>query len=317
MPGMTQTRQPAGIPTGGQFAAGAQGRSSVSLDDSAACKRIGTRVYDPEPSAPITAQPTDRRGVWSIDHATFVSPADQRQRNLTTAAVIGDMDERPGDPGSALHLARQLAEQGKPMTVLTTDPYGNVRAIEGRGSISTDGRKTPFIQLKGGQTSGYALDGEYAIPVLSVRSGYGGQDSLAVEYERRKGMVPQIEPAHFDGIPDYNWREEPPSAIAAAFLVPGPSNHTDDGKPVPGCMFFATDIQAEDGIVNGYHWFPKGSGLIPEHGSMYVRDIEHHGGRIKGYEPGALSFGDLLNKKLPRSRVEAYRAVQGQTYYDE
>ncbi|UQX88715.1 hypothetical protein M6D93_01625 [Jatrophihabitans telluris] len=82
-------------------------------------------------------------------------------------------------------------------------------------------------------------------------------------------------------------------------------------------MFFATDIQAEDGIVNGYHWFPLGSGLIPEHGSMYVRDIEATGGRVVDYEPGALTFGDLLNRKLPRSRVEAYRVVQGQTYYDD
>lgn len=48
------------------------------------------------------------------------------------------------------------------------------------------------------------------------------------------------------------------------YLIDGPDF---GGGPTPGCMVLATDIQTEDGIVNGYLWAPEDSAVESEHGS--------------------------------------------------
>jgi hypothetical protein len=91
------------------------------------------------------------------------------------------------------------------------------------------------------------------------------------------------------------------------YLIDGP----DFGEgSAPGCLFAATDVQAEDGIVNGYFWAPDGSGVFSEHGSMYFDDMKARGARVRHYQPGAMTFGDIMGGSLGTTRSEAYGAVK-------
>lgn len=261
-----------------------------------------------------------RRGVWLVatpwrppaEIATGAStrmtridphPDPARAARLRTAGAL-IADTAHGATDAAL---RRLCEGGQQMTALIQYPSGLVVAHEGTGLLH-DYLGT-CLKNKGAQTRGIAVGDERA-SVLDVREGYGHAAELAAWWEHRLAGVPNLEAATFDDLPRHDGLGEPPSAIAAAYLMDGPDLERT-GSPPPGCMFLATDYDNEADIVNGYLWAPSGCALESEHGSFYGRDIAARGGRLADYRPASLSFGYCLWGGLGTHRVEAYRRVAG------
>lgn len=197
--------------------------------------------------------------------------------------------------------AESLAAAGEKMTALCITPRGAVSVREGTGMIY---HGNPMLKAKGSRTTGYYLDD---INVVGVAKGYGKSELLIAEYQTIANGVPVVDKPSYEDIPDWSDNEaEPPNDIAAAFLIDGP----DFGEgSAPGCLFLATDIQAEDKIVNGYFWAPDDSGVFSEHGSMYYEDLDRRGGRIRDYKPGALTFSEVMGGDLGHDRAAAYAKI--------
>jgi len=214
------------------------------------------------------------------------------------ARAIGSMF----DADAAKEGVRELIESGKKVTLLTQNPRGTVHAHEGTGANTVGGL---LLMKKGSRTRGYTFD---KMNILSSAEGYGKGEQLLAQYTAAADHVPVVDEATFAGIPDTTDSEdEPPNDIAAMYLIDGP----DFGEgSAPGCLFAATDVQAEDGIINGYFWAPDGSGVFSEHGSMYFDDMKQRGARVRHYRPGALTFSDVMSDSLGTSRSEAYSAVK-------
>ena len=198
-----------------------------------------------------------------------------------------------------LHV-NEFAAAGEKVTVLI-ERGSQVEALEGTGTV-IDGR--PALFAKGSKRRYYPIEN---LNIIGVAKGYGGQDYLAEQFGEKAAIVPVTEKFSTDGIPEYDGSGEQDS-IAAAFLIEGP----DFGNgSEPGCMFLATDIQTEHGIVNGYFWTPDDAGMLTsESGSFYVRDMERKAGRIRDYEAGSLSYRDAWSK-LSEDRATGYREVLG------
>jgi hypothetical protein len=225
-----------------------------------------------------------------------------RMGGITHANVRARAIAELFDGEAATDEARELVEASKKVTLLTMSPNGTMHAHEGTGAIA----QTDAILLKkGSRTRGYTFD---KMTILGSAEGYGKGEQLLAQYTAAAAQVPVVDEATFDGIPDTSdSEEEPPNDIAAMYLIDGP----DFGEgSAPGCLFAATDVQAEDGIVNGYFWAPDGSGVYSEHGSMYFDDMKARGARIRHYQPGALNFSDMMTDTLGTTRAEAYSAVK-------
>ena len=287
-----QPRKPAGIPTGGQWAPTAHDEADISLGP-----------------PPGQVQPLEQieRGVWKVtDTTTEKLPADGAFRR--TVIHMGGQPHRK----AAAKLASLLHEEtwgryvetdlaaleGRKATVLLQDAKGNVTARE--GSVVAPSEGTLALFNKGSTTKGIYLRGRPDVPrVLGAQAGYGRAEALAADFRKSEAAVPEIEPAHFEDIPVCDGESEPPSAVVAAFVLDHPGfDGAQDGR---GCVFFATDRDPEE-VVNGYFVAPPGSGLESEHGSFYTENLAQWGGRVKGFQPGSLTFRDAmeLGDKAPR-----------------
>jgi hypothetical protein len=234
-----------------------------------------------------------------------------KARNTAAAVLLAESEQRDATRARL----RQLCEQGAPMTTLTVDRAGSVTANEGRGIIYQD---RPMLLNKGSKSRGHYLDDPRSEPVAVTR-GFGGQDQLAAAFHAKLDDVPEVRPADYDGVPDEAQRTfnaDGSEPIAAVYLLDHPGFGPDGESATAGVMFMATDMDREDGIVNGYLWVPEESGMYAEFGSQYTRDLERMGGRVVDYEPGRLSTTDCM-RTLPGTRGEAYRAVTGQSYQQD
>jgi hypothetical protein len=203
------------------------------------------------------------------------------------------------DRAAAVEEASQL--MGEKVSILSDRGNG---ATVYEGTLATLSGDTVLF-VKGSTRKYRALSG---LRVLAVKKGYGKQDALAADFNSKASIVPVTVPVTYDGIPEYDENDESDTSIAAVYLIEGPDfgNGREDG-----CMFMATDIQAEEGIVNGYFWSPDDAGLLTsESGSFYTKDLERKAGRLRDYEAGSLSYSDAW-QNISEDRAEGYRQVLG------
>lgn len=284
-----QARQPAGVPVGGQFATTAHAEPNLAL------------VADHPPLRETS------RGVWGVVNATATIDGDGSTRihlsgNPPVRAESGMVALRMerAEQTDALHNKLRNLAGGK-ATVLMRAPTGNVIARE--GTLFMNGDAIGLVNK--GDRSGkgiWLVDPRRpnGLQILGVTQGYGGQHALAADFRDYADSLPQVDDATFDDIPEWDGVGEPPSAIAAVYVLDHPGFDGDqDGR---GSMFFVTDFQPGDGsptrdgagVVNGYGVYAASSGLESEHGSMYASDLKRFGGRVKGYRPGSHTFRDVM-----------------------
>ena len=293
---MTATDEIQGRIDNGTYTFKTQNAADVELgaaeaDRFRAVKSSGNGRWDIESEQTHPAPENGRIIIIHIGGAPHVN-----QRVGATLRLYSD-DER----AAAQEQARELAAAHQKMTVLV-DLGNRVEAIEGTGNVGAF-NPTTILMLKGSRTRYFQLEN---LKVIGVAKGYGKADALASEFQEKAAQVPVTEKPTFDGIPEYDGSGDQ-NTVAAAFLVEGPD--FGNGRE-PGCMFLATDIQSEDGIVNGYFWAPSDAGLLTsESGSFYTRDLEVKAGRLRDYQPNFLRFRDAW--ALSSDRANGYAEVLG------
>ena len=291
-----QARQPAGVPVGGQFAVNAQAEPNLSL---------------------VTERPPLRetsRGVWEVVNATTEDRSADGDVVRSLAVHMGGIAHRRAESGMvALRMQRadafdeyppelrQLAEDGSKVTALVRLPNGDVEARE--GTVFLNGESIGLVNKGDRFGKGiwlYDPRRRTGVKVLAVARGYGAQQPLADQYRSCAAESRSLGPATFGDIPEWDGNGEPPSEIAAVYVLNHPGFDGDqDGR---GSVFFVTDFQPGDGspgcggagIVNGYGVYAAGSGLESEHGSMYASDLARFGGRVKGYKAGSHTFRQVM-----------------------
>ena len=268
-----------------------------------------------------------RRGEWTISDAQVVDedsddPRIVRQQihlggvphvraaNMAAAEIYREIE----DPEVVRSKIDQLAAAGKPMTVLTASKAGTIRALEGRGFVSANGRTA--LLGKGSRTRGYYVDD---LDVIDVTPGYGGQKGLDETWRRRMAThVPRVTPVgDLSDVPDVGDNAPVPDRVAAVYMIDHPGF---GGGRESGCLFMATDRQTGDGgekgdIVNGYFWAPGRSHgqLTSETSSMYSSDLKARGGQVADYRSGSMKFSDCW-KDMPDDAGEGYRRVLGRSW---
>lgn len=279
---MERKRDPKGIPTGGEFATGSKSESDVELD-----------------ARPPLVESTIQRGEFAVFN-TPIKDASGRNNPAFKRQIIqpGGFPERKArggliatrieaDEPQTDETAYALALQKSKATVLYQSRDGSMGIKEGT-LVYNEGIK----MIHKGSSSGKGIHLDGSTRIVAVRKGYGKAPELAEVYHTASESLPDVEEATFDDIPEVEGYGEPPSEVAAVYALTSPVfDSSQDGR---GAMFFATDIQRGEGIVNGYTVFPPGSGLISEHGSRYVDELKRQGGRVAGYRPGALTFSDAM-----------------------
>lgn len=254
------------------------------------------------------------RGQYTLESVQTHPPIDFGKPILISIGGDAHVNTRVGaaarlfsseESGAAREEYEALITAGKnsmqKLTVMSVSDRGIPYIHEGTGAELADGRRR--LLCKGSRTKAYDFTER---KLLGVVKNYGGQDALAARFQEAVEQVPVTEPVTFDGIPEYDGSGEQ-NSVAAVYLMDGP----DFGNgSEPGCMFFATDIQTSDNIVNGYFWAPSDAGLLTsESGSFYLHDFKRKAGRIRDYEPGSMSFTDAA--KLDSDRATGYKAVVG------
>lgn len=283
-----------GVPSGGRFAP----QTSSEAGD------IGlSEPTDGAASVP-SYPPLKETGRGRFEVTETVSerpPADGRSIAMTRMHIGGQPHRRAHanlaglQAGRAMMGDRDIQDElqgmaGQKITVLTQGPSGCVEAQE--GTVIVDDQGAVGLVDKGASLKGRYIAGRAGGPhLLGFRKGYGKAEELATEYRSFEERVPALEKAHFDDIPVRDNHSEPPSAIHAAFVFDHPGfDESQDGR---GCVFLATD-QDPDEIVNGYMVASPRSGLTSEHGSFTTDQLSRWGGRVSGFEPGSMNFGDAL-----------------------
>ncbi|KQO98661.1 hypothetical protein [Leifsonia sp. Leaf264] len=235
-------------------------------------------------------------------------------RMSTAAALVPDEVK-----AEATEKTHELATAGERFTVLS-EVDGTVRIDELRGYVNGS---SVYGLVKNSRTKGIALD---KLNILAVEKGYGKQEKLAAKFDRVASTVPVTEEVTFDGIPDLGEDYSETTEFAAAYLVDGPNF----GTAAPGCVFLATDIQAEDGIVNGFLWAPNDTQLFSEFGSQYTDNVHYDeensrgikvtktrlglkrmGGRIRDFDPAKVDLNTFYGT-VPEDRADGYRFIMGQ-----
>lgn len=289
------SRQPKGVPVGGQFAATARAETGLSL--------VPERAPLRETS----------RGVFEVVNATTEDGGSDGPVRTVAFHMGGIAHTRAESGATALRMQHseqqdvlhakleQLAATGAKATVLFRTKSGDVMAKEGSLQARSDGS---IVMLDKGARTGkgiYLRRAGGSNQVLGVVPGYGGSAALADRYRDHAEHVPQLEKATFDDLPVADETAEPPSAIAAVYVFDHPGfDPSHDGR---GSMFFVTDFmpgdgshtEAGQGIVNGYGVYAPGSGLESESGSMYASQLARWGGRVKGYQAGSHTFRDAMD----------------------
>jgi hypothetical protein len=292
----TLSRQPSGVPAGGQFAGTVKPETTTALAPvHPAPRKSSNGVFD------VVDTVSER--LASDEHITRTmihmggKPDAKAQANL-----VGLRMERAEQPDALRTKLDFLADsQSKATVLLQSAGNGGVTAREGTLVVAQDG--STALLNKGPRTGkGVYLIGHGAkAKILGLAQGYGAAPALADQFHSYADALPHLEPATFDGIPDVGENEEPPSEIAAVYVFDHPGfESSQDGR---GSVFFVTDFMPGDGgnspdgegIVNGYGVYSGSSGLCSEHGSMYASQLKRWGGRVKGYEPGSHTFKDAMD----------------------
>lgn len=250
--------------------------------------------------------------------------ADLRTRNRAAAVLIAESE----DPDTILNKIEELARSRSEMTLMMCDQSGSVTAYEGR-PIRIDwshGEPQLVWQRKGGR--GVADSMLRLSNAIAVQRGFGGAQGCADRLaDVRSRCVPRVEKiTDFADLPvrDFDAEEDISPKVAAVYMF---DYGFSQSSQMPGCLFFATDVQPGDGpneddIVNGYFWAPdrtaatmNADSLTPEHGSFYGSQLKRSGGKVADYEPGSMTFRDCLFNTIPDDRAEAYRRVMGVSHY--
>jgi len=279
-----QPRRPAGIPVGGQFANKTHPEPGFSLD-----------ADEPAGAAPVEVSEV-ARGRFRLAgpglSGDMHSGGRPHERSKIGLVGLGMQRSATGGADGSDELRERVAIlDGEKATVLVEHRNGVVEAVEGTVEVAPSG--SVWLRRKGAQTNADPLYSDRpGVPeVLDVEAGFGHAETLAQRFAEHLERAPRLAPASFDGIPADDGGE-PPSEVAAVFVIDHPGFDGDqDGR---GCVFFATDRDPENAIVNGYLVAPAGSGLESEHGSLYERTLAYWGGRVASYRTGALSFGDAI-----------------------
>jgi len=279
-----QPRRPAGIPVGGQFANKTHPEPGFSLD-----------ADEPAGAAPVEVSKVARgrfRLVGpDLPDQTDAGGVTYKRSKIGLVGLGMQRSVTGGADGSDELRERVVWLDGESATVLVAQRDGVVEAVEGTVEVAPSG--SVWLRRKGAQTNADLLyPTRPGVPeVLDVEAGFGHAETLAQRFAEHLERAPRLAPASFDGIPADDGGE-PPSEVAAVFVFDHPGFDGDqDGR---GCVFFATDRDPENAIVNGYLVAPAGSGLESEHGSLYERTLAYRGGRVASYRPGALSFSDAI-----------------------
>lgn len=287
----TDLRQPAGIPTGGQYALQSRTEADIALA---------------EQYTPTTAHPST--GVWEVLDPT-VSAEEKLgmfTRTVVTPAGVPHVRARAAAAaallGSDRAHAEALARSGGPMSVLTITDSGIVQVREGTGALDGNGR--PMLLRKGhNSTSGWLLE---RLNIIATVDGLGGQHELADRFAEAIRTVPATVPAHVDDILTPEMLDddaESPERFTAAFLIDGPRRSFEE-PPVPGCVFLATDT--DDGLVNGFFWAPDGTDLVSEPVTVHATELETRGGRVRDFAPGSISMTQAASGRLAGDRARMY-----------
>lgn len=224
--------------------------------------------------------------------------ADVKRLPATRALNHAVADTFPGRDKHAIgETVNRLCEQQADLTVLRVDSRGNVEAIYGRGGRVHD-RNAIVLS-----NNLFLYTGD--VDIVSVNEGH--DHDVAATWQEAKDAFPlTVEPATFDGIPEDDGNDHPD--ISAVYLF----NSRGIGYgPTRGCMFAATDVDSDNQIVNGYLWVPDDSDMTSEHCSYYFDDLASTGGRVSNYQPGSMTFREVLRDGIPPGREAAYRKVSG------
>lgn len=291
-------RVPAGVTTGGQFAASA--RSEASGVTLAPKKPAG--MHDP---AVVDGQ-------WISDGQVLISQVARVDGEIKVNHLGGHAQARAANRAVAARLQRaggtaledevfELASSGAKVTMLLTNKAGVIRAHEGT-MYRSPGGNLALLNKGSRRTDGMLLyradqhpDERWLVRPLALKRGYGHLEEMTDTWREAAAAMPATEKAHYDGIPVWEGAGEPPNDISAVFTFTHPGF---DGVEAPGSLFFATDAQTDDRgnvtAVNGYGVYPSGTGLISEHGSMHASDLDAMSGRVSGFEPGQMTFSDAM-----------------------
>ncbi|WP_159601637.1 hypothetical protein [Agromyces humi] len=273
----------------------------------------GLYNVESESTNPIKTLPNENSGfVRTVVHMGALPHAD----NMKAAAAALFTDE---ERDTAREKAAELEQSGKPFTALVQIEH-TVKIAELRSS-----GHGAFL-IKGSRTKGWNAS---TPTFLAVENGYGKQDKLAAIFDEKAAIVPAADPVTAEVFATMIDEEETPPQVIGhdedgdeiyedrgfthAFLFEGPNFYgPENRKDTFGCVFFATDIQREHGIVNGYLWAPDGAGgITSEHGSQYMIDLERRGGVIRDFQPGSINMKSAW-KELPEGRADGYRYIAGE-----
>lgn len=272
-------------------------------------------------------------GLWDVQSAqseiqlingSYMIPMGGEPRKNTrigAALRLYTSDDRYDMRRAFLALVQPDGEPVEQKVTVLVGVGNRVQAIEGVARFDSSGRLN--LWCKASKRNYYPFNGGSPMMenLLDFRKGYNKQDELAAAFDKVAGQVPVTELSSFDGIPEYSSDEDSEDTVAAAYLI---NSHDFGEGVVPGCMFLATSIQTEDGIVNGYFWAPDDQGQVTsEFSSCYVKDswsadgrrmlqrgLTSLGGRIRDYEPGSLSTSDAW-QNLSENRANGYAQILG------
>lgn len=291
-------RVPAGVTTGGQFAAATRSEASgVTLT-----RQKPEGLHDP---AVVDGQ-------WISDGQILISQVARVDGKIMVSHLGGHPQARAANRAVASRLQRsggtaledevfELASSGSKVTMLLTNKAGVIRAHEGT-MYRSPGGNLALLNKGARKNDGMLLyradqhpDERWLVRPLALKRGYGHLETMADTWRETAARMPATEKAHYDGIPVWDGAGEPPNDISAVFTFTHPGSLGVEG---PGSMFFATDIQTDDAgnpaLVNGYGVYPSDAGLISEHGSMYVSDLNAMSGRVSDFAPGRMTFSDAI-----------------------
>ncbi|WP_251151272.1 hypothetical protein [Cellulosimicrobium sp. Marseille-Q4280] len=291
-------RVPAGVTTGGQFATTARSEAA------------GVTLAPPKLEGAHDPAVVD--GTWISDGQVLISQVARVDGAIMVNSRGGHPQAIAANRAVASRLQRaggtdledevfELAASGAKVTMLLTNKAGVIRAHEGTMYRSPGGN---LALINKGSRSGKGMllyradqhpDERWHARPLALKRGYGHLETMTDTWRETAATMPATEKPHYDDIPVWDGAGEPPNAISAVFTFTHPGFEGVEG---PGSLFFATDVQTDNAgkasIVNGYGVYPSDAGLVSEHGSMYVSDLDAMSGRVSGFEPDKMTFSDAM-----------------------
>lgn len=201
----------------------------------------------------------------------------------------------PGDEAAGMGPPVTILQRGETMlgaTVLT--------AYEGR-LWHRPGLELAMLP-KGKRNHGFRIEPG---KIIDVVPGFGGAEAL---YEKADALfdaapaLSELTKEDLASLPDYEVNDGPTPVPMVLFGA----TSTPMGRP-PGAMWFVTDYDPENDIVNGYWRAPEASGLDSESSSAYGKDL--FGRFAKAEVREGLTLADAIEIG-EMSDLEAFAAVR-------